>query len=76
MRAPTLANLEAACESVVGSLVADIPIAIASIDPCYSCTDRTTIALTDRRRGRRVTTWGELRQYGIDWYRRNRGAHF
>lgn len=76
VRAPTLANLEAACESVVGSFVADIPIAIASIDPCYSCTDRTSVVLNDRRRGRRVTTWGELRTYGIDWYRRNRRIHF
>ncbi len=76
VRAPTMANLEPACESVVGSLVADIPIAIASIDPCFSCTDRTAIALNDSKRGRRVTTWAELRQYGIDWYRRNRGIGF
>jgi hypothetical protein len=34
------------------------------------------VVLNDRRRGRRVTTWGELRTYGIDWYRRNRGIHF
>jgi NADH-quinone oxidoreductase subunit D len=74
VRAPTIANLEAATESVVGSFVADIPIAIASIDPCFSCTDRMTIGLTDRRRGRRLTTWGELRRYGIEWYRRNRGV--
>jgi NADH-quinone oxidoreductase subunit D len=74
VRAPTIANLEAATESVVGAFVADIPIAIASIDPCISCTDRMAVALNDRRRGRRVLTWNELRRYGIDWYRRNRGV--
>ncbi len=76
VRAPTMANLEAATESVIGALVADIPIAIASIDPCFSCTDRTTVALNDRRRGRRLTTWAELRRYGIDWYRKNRRISF
>ena len=76
VRAPTMANLEAATESVVGAFVADIPIAIASIDPCFSCTDRTTVVLHDRRRGTRVATWGELRRHGIDWYRKNRGVRF
>ena len=76
VRAPTMANLEAATESVVGAFVADIPIAIASIDPCFSCTDRMAVVLNDRKRGRRLTTWEELRRHGIDWYRRNRGLRF
>jgi len=76
VRAPTMANLEAATESVIGSFVADIPIAIASIDPCFSCTDRMAIVLRDRRNGTRVTTWEELRRYGIDWYGKNKGIRF
>jgi NADH-quinone oxidoreductase subunit D len=76
VRAPTLCNLEAAAESVVGAYVADIPIAIASIDPCFSCTDRTTVLLNDRRRGVKVATWEELRRHGVDWYRQNKGIHF
>jgi membrane-bound hydrogenase subunit alpha len=76
VRAPTMANLEAATESVVGAFVADIPIAIASIDPCFSCTDRMAVVLNDRKRGRRLTTWEELRRHGIDWYRKNRGLRF
>jgi NADH-quinone oxidoreductase subunit D len=75
VRAPTIANLEAATESVVGSYVADIPIAIASIDPCFSCTDRLTIGLNDDQHGPRVTSWGDLRRYGIAWYR-ERGVSF
>jgi membrane-bound hydrogenase subunit alpha len=73
VRAPTMANLEAATESVVGAFVADIPIAIASIDPCFSCTDRMAIVLRDPKKGTRVTTWEELRRYGIDWYGKNKG---
>jgi len=76
VRAPTMANLEAATESVIGAFVADIPIAIASIDPCFSCTDRMAIVLRDRKNGARVTTWEELRRYGIDWYGKNRGIRF
>jgi membrane-bound hydrogenase subunit alpha len=76
VRAPTMANLEAATESVVGAFVADIPIAIASIDPCFSCTDRMAIVLNDRKRGTRIATWEELRRHGIDWYRKNKGIRF
>ncbi len=76
VRAPTMANLEAATESVVGAFVADIPIAIASIDPCFSCTDRMAIVLRDRRNGTRVATWEELRRYGVDWYGKNKGIRF
>jgi len=76
VRAPTLCNLEAAAESAVGSYAADIPIAIASIDPCFSCTDRTTVLLNDSRRGVRVATWEELRRHGVDWYRQNKGIRF
>jgi membrane-bound hydrogenase subunit alpha len=73
VRAPTMANLEAATESVIGAYVADIPIAIASIDPCFSCTDRMAIVLRDSRKGTRVATWEELRRYGVEWYGKNKG---
>jgi membrane-bound hydrogenase subunit alpha len=73
VRAPTMANLEAATESVIGAYVADIPIAIASIDPCFSCTDRMAIVLRDHKKGTRVATWEELRRYGIEWYGKNKG---
>jgi len=76
VRAPTMANLEAATESVIGAYVADIPIAIASIDPCFSCTDRMAIVLRDNKKGMRVTTWEELRRYGVDWYGKNKGIRF
>jgi membrane-bound hydrogenase subunit alpha len=76
VRAPTMANLEAATESVIGAFVADIPIAIASIDPCFSCTDRMAIVLRDPKQGTRVTTWEELRRYGVDWYGKNKGIRF
>ena len=68
VRAPTLANLFAVGESMKGAYVADIPIVIASIDPCFSCTDRMIELVQSRTGTSSVMTWEELREYGIRWY--------
>lgn len=51
LRAPTYQNLPATLESLKGSYIADASIAIASIDPCFSCTDRMTL-VRDTRSGK------------------------
>ncbi len=43
VRAPTYNNLLPALYMVVGYTVADAPLIIGSIDPCFSCTDRVVI---------------------------------
>lgn len=43
VRAPTYNNLPAVPEMLKGYHVADAPLIIASIDPCYSCTERVQI---------------------------------
>lgn len=40
VRTPTFANMPAIRWMVLGARVADTPLIQASIDPCYSCTDR------------------------------------
>jgi len=40
VRAPTLANLPSVCQTLMGSHLADVPIILAGIDPCFSCMDR------------------------------------
>lgn len=40
IRAPTLANIICLKHLLIGREVADIPVIVASIDPCISCTDR------------------------------------
>jgi len=40
VRAPTYQNLPAVPIMLRGAELADAPITIASIDPCFSCTDR------------------------------------
>lgn len=71
VRAPTLANLQAVSKMLEGDNLADVPIVIAAIDPCFSCTDRML-----RIEGERdLVSWGELRRRGIEWYRA-RGIDF
>ena len=40
VRTPTFANMPAIRWMVIGARLADTPLIQASIDPCYSCTDR------------------------------------
>ena len=64
IRTPTLANLPVSLEMVKGGQIADIPIAFASIDPCFSCTDRL-VELDDVNSGDSHTmTWSELVKLG------------
>ena len=42
-RAPTYNNLMTWVPMLIGQQIADIPIVIASIDPCIACMDRVTI---------------------------------
>jgi membrane-bound hydrogenase subunit alpha len=40
VRSPTLGNIPALCKMLLGGYVADIPIVLAGIDPCFACMDR------------------------------------
>ena len=72
VRAPTLANLASITNMIEGGYLADVPIVIAAIDPCFSCTDRR-IRVQDNRSGRETMfDWAGLRRYSIEWYQ-NRG---
>lgn len=65
MREPTFPNLFAVARALVGEQVADIPVAIASIDPCLSCTDR--VAVIDANTGkRRILTEKDLLKLSIE----------
>ncbi len=75
VRAPTLANLQAVSKMLEDRYLADLPIVVAAIDPCFSCTDRA-IAVDDSEAVRGTMNWEALRRYGIDWYRKERGVDF
>ena len=40
IRTPTFLNIPTVAAMVKGNDLADIPLIQASVDPCYSCTDR------------------------------------
>jgi membrane-bound hydrogenase subunit alpha len=70
VRAPTLANTQAVAKMLEDGYLADLPIVIAAIDPCFSCTDRM-IGVRDHGKGeRRTMSWEEVSRYGVDFYRR------
>ncbi len=50
VRAPTYNNIPALRVMLEGESLADAPITIASIDPCFSCTDRLLIIRSDGSR--------------------------
>lgn len=70
VRAPTMANLPAVIESLKGGYIADIPITVASIDPCFSCTDRAVVLKDARSGGERVMRWEDLQSYAARWHAR------
>ncbi len=67
IRAPTMANIPSLIERLKGGYIADIPITLAGIDPCFSCTDR--MVFYDEGKDK---TWswteGELSKYRKEWY--------
>ncbi len=67
VRAPTEANWHGMQHMLKGEYLADVPVSIAAIDPCYSCTDRA-ITLVDGS-NTNVTDWQSIRSAGIEFYR-------
>jgi NADH-quinone oxidoreductase subunit D len=67
VRAPSEANWHAMRHMLIGNYLADVPITIAAIDPCYSCTDRAIVVNSGK--GTAVYDWPQLRQYSLDWYK-------
>ena len=70
VRTPTICNLNSVVRLVVGHQLADVPMILAGIDPCFSCNDRM-VQVTQAGSGvERQMTWAQLRQHGIDHYGR------
>jgi NADH-quinone oxidoreductase subunit D len=67
VRAPTLANFESVAYMLTGDQLADAPLIIAAIDPCFSCTDRATLV---KGAAATVESFKDLRNYGIEFYKK------
>jgi NADH-quinone oxidoreductase subunit D len=69
VRAPTMVNIQAVSFMMKGGFLADMPITLAAIDPCFSCTDRMIELESDTGAPMGVKSWKELRAYGIHQYK-------
>jgi membrane-bound hydrogenase subunit alpha len=69
VRAPTMANMRATLKMIEGGFLADVPIVLAAIDPCFSCTDRAIAVLDRENRPSGSLDWDDLHRYSLDFYR-------
>jgi Ni,Fe-hydrogenase III large subunit len=71
IRTPTLANILTAMEMLKGQTLADVPVVLTGMDPCFGCMDRVSVVEVDK--GKQWYLKGEeLRHYGIKWYKSRR----
>lgn len=67
VRTPSLCNWASVLVTAVGHKLADMPMILSGIDPCFSCNDRMAVIQNDTDRS--VWDWEKLRQYGIEFYK-------
>jgi membrane-bound hydrogenase subunit alpha len=69
VRAPTLINMQAVSLMMKDGYLADMPITVAAIDPCFSCTDRAIELYDEHGTPTGIRTWEEVREHGIRTYK-------
>ena len=67
VRAPSEANWHGMSYMLEGFQLADVPIIIAAIDPCYSCTDRAIRLSGDGEI--QLASWEQIRSFSIAQYK-------
>lgn len=60
VRAPTYPNLQCIPAMIQGQEIADVPITLGSIDPCFSCTERVEVVDAEDQRKIKVYSQEEL----------------
>lgn len=68
VRTPSLCNWVSVLEKAVGRQLADAPMLIAGMDPCFSCNDR--VVTVRHTSDQKTWSWKQLREYGIEYYKR------
>ena len=67
IRTPSLCNWGTVTSVAVGHKLADMPMLLVGIDPCFSCNDRMVrVNYSDQSQ---TWSWEDLRNYGIEYYR-------
>ena len=76
IRAPSYVNVPSFRASCIGQNIADVTIALAAVDPCYSCTERLAVA-RDAGSGKQVFGGKELLRASVDrtrWFEKQLGV--
>jgi NADH-quinone oxidoreductase subunit D len=68
IRTPSLCNWGTITDVAVGHKLADMPMLLTGIDPCFSCNDRMVEIRSDSKPSQ-MMSWDDLRKYGIEYYR-------
>jgi NADH-quinone oxidoreductase subunit D len=68
VRTPSLCNWATISDVAVGHKLADMPMLLVGIDPCFSCNDRL-VQVIQPQSGSQLWSWDDLRRYGIEYYR-------
>jgi ech hydrogenase subunit E len=68
VRTPTICNMTSVIKLAVGHQLADVPMILAGIDPCFSCNDRTVQVQDVGNGSSSLMTWEGLRKHGIEFY--------
>jgi len=68
VRTPSLCNWSTVLSLAIGLKLADMPMLLTGIDPCFSCNDRS-VSVKRGADDPNLWTWEKLRQYGIEYYR-------
>jgi Ni,Fe-hydrogenase III large subunit len=67
IRTPTMANVLTATSMLKGYTLADVPVVLTGMDPCFGCMDRVAVLDVDKQK-----QWSikgeELREYAIKYY--------
>lgn len=67
VRTPTMCNIASVLKLAIGLQLADMPMILIGVDPCFSCNDRAVVIRETE--SPELWTWDRLRQYGIDYYK-------
>ena len=70
VKAPTYSNAFTWAPMLTNIEIADIPIVIASIDPCVACADRMTYITIDGKTG--ILTWDQLHDMSVKKFKEGR----
>ena len=68
VRTPSLCNWGTITDVAVGHKLADMPMLLVGIDPCFSCNDRM-VQIQSKLKPSQQMNWEDLRNYGIEYYR-------